>query len=105
MAKRKKHRKKKQAQSTQPVQTSNQAQPQTHTNSIVTEPKEVKTSVPDVAEAGSAAEVVYVKNDVRYSLILIGIILLVFVSLYLLLQNPTVSAKVYGLIKLPNIGN
>ena len=104
MAKRKKHRKKKQVKRTAPA-----TQARVTSKSIAPKPvKEVKSSTPaqtEIAEAGSAKEARLVKADVRYGLILVGIIALIFVLLYVLLQNPTVSAKVYGLIKLPNIGN
>ncbi len=111
MAKRKKHRKKKQTQrvASQPNQS---VVKQSQVDKTTTEAKQTTAEVatkaniqPKVAEVGSSAETAYVKADVRYSLILIGIIAVVFVVLYLLLQNPTISAKIYGIIKLPNVGN
>ena len=108
MAKRKKHKKSKQ-QRKQLLQS----EPQTAVPVVSSDKPEAEekvitpslTTKPALAEAGSAAEASYVKQDVRYGLILVGIIVLAFVALYLLLQNPTVSAKIYGIIKLPNVGN
>lgn len=104
MAKRKKHRKKKHAKSAAVV-TKPQSVSRHQSSEPVKEVKKAKPSKVEIAEAGSAKEASLVKTDVRYGLILVGIIVAVFVVLFILLQNPTVSTKIYGLIKLPNIGN
>ncbi len=104
MAKRKKHRKKKQAKQATVV-TKTQVVSKNEVSEPVKEVKKVKPAEFEIAEAGSAKEARLVRKDVRYGLILVGIIALAFVVLFVLLQQPTVSAKIYGLIKLPNIGN
>lgn len=71
-----------------------------HEPVVVASPKAV-----EIAEAGSVKEAQTVSKDVLFSLALIGIIIAVYLVLYFLLQNSTVSASVYGLIKLPNLGN
>lgn len=104
MAKRKKHRKKKQARQAAVV-TKSQVVTKNEAPEPVKEVKKAKPAEVEIAEAGSAQEARFVRKDVRYGLILVVIIALAFVVLFVLLQQPTVSAKIYGLIKLPNIGN
>lgn len=104
MAKRKKHRKKKQAKQAAVV-TKTQVENKSEVNTPVKEVKRPKPAEVEIAEAGSDQEAKLVRKDVRYGLILVGIIAVAFVVLFVLLQQPTVSAKIYGLIQLPNIGN
>lgn len=42
----------------------------------------------------------YVVSDVKFSLVLLAIIIGVFVLLYILLQNKSVSDQIYGVIKI-----
>lgn len=73
---------------TQPVLTQSTANPA----------KEIKTSHKTV-ETTSKKHLDEI-SDVRYSLILFGAILAVFGILYFVLQNQSVSAAIYGIIKL-----
>lgn len=41
--------------------------------------------------------------DVRYSLMLVGIIIAVFIVIYIALQNQAIANSVYGLVKLNNL--
>lgn len=97
MAKRKKHRKKQNNHKQNVVKTT--------TNSSVVKPAEyTKQHKPNIEEKIEAETTqTAVMGDVRYSLILLGVIAIVFAVLYFALQNQSFSNTVYGLIKLNNI--
>jgi hypothetical protein len=106
MAKKKKHQKKKRNKQLagQTAVASAGQEKQAAKAENKTQPQNLKPATVAVAEAGSAEEANFVKQDVRYSLVVVGVIVAAFIVLYFLLQNPTVSKTVYGFIKLPNIG-
>lgn len=59
------------------------------------------------SDAGSLsaiqAEGAIIMSDVRYGLAVVAVITLIFVGIYVALQNPSIADSVYGVIKLNNI--
>lgn len=98
MAKRKKHRKKQSNHKQNVVKntTSVNRQPE---NTQKTEDHKPNIEERIEATTGQSA----VMADVRYSLIILGIIIVAFAVIYIALQNSSISNSVYGLIKLNNI--
>jgi len=52
------------------------------------------------SSAASEIEQNSVISDVKFSLIVLGIIILCFIILYAILQNKSVSDQIYGIIKI-----
>lgn len=98
MAKRKKHRKKQHSHNKNVVKNTTTTRNKDNTPVIV---KEHKPNIEEKIEAQTSQSAVF--GDVRYSLVLVGAIVVVFVLFYFALQNQSFSNSVYGLIKLNNI--
>lgn len=98
MAKRKKHRKKQHNHNQNVVKNTTIVSKQVD-NGVKTEVHKPNIEEKMVAQATQTA----VMSDVRYSLLLVAIIIAVFAVLYFALQNQSVSNSVYGFIKLNNI--
>lgn len=98
VAKRKKHRKK-QHNHKQNVVKKTTSQPQQVELSSKDEGFEVKNPVAAESKTVKTAEMA----DVRYSLVLAGIIVAVFIVMYIALQNQAIANSVYGLVKLNNL--
>jgi hypothetical protein len=94
MAKKKRHKNKKHINKASAVKTTTKAQEknaaQDITKQVVAKPEEV------IEKNGISA----VSSDVRYSLLLLGLIIAVFAVLFVVLSNKSVSSTVYGLIKI-----
>ncbi len=92
MAKKKKHKSKKSKHNNKVVKNSTE----NIKKEVVTDEnkEETKSSV----EATKQPD--YVSSDVKFSFVLLGAIVLVFVALYLILQNKSISDSVYGIIKI-----
>lgn len=98
MAKRKKHRKKQHSHKQDVVKNTTTVSKKAEASPKI-EPHRLNIEEKMEVQATHAA----VMGDVRYSLVLVGIIIAIFVILYVALQNQSVSNTVYGLIKLNSI--
>ena len=99
MAKKKKHSKKKFKRKHNVANITTQA-------SKVVEPSKPKATKKEIIEPKKANDTAGTKEvsaeikDVRYSLLLAGVIVLVFAVIYVVLQNQSVSNSIYGIINI-----
>lgn len=97
MAKRKKHKKKQNNHKSNVVKTTTKTQ----NEDKIPKNNEYKPNTEENIEAQATQTAVI--GDVRYSLVLLGVIIAVFAVFYIALQNTSVASSVYGIIKLNNI--
>lgn len=97
MAKRKKHKKKQYNHKSNVVKTTTKTQNEDKIPKNI----EQRPNIQEKIEAQATQTAVI--SDVRYSLVLLGVIIVVFVVLYVALQNTSIANSVYGIIKLNNI--
>lgn len=98
MAKKKKHKKKQNNHKNKVVQST----------TIVKKPtKDIEKSVGRELDRkenkDTQAKENTILSDVRYSLMLVSIIVLVFIGIFVALQNSSVANSVYGIVKLNNL--
>lgn len=98
MAKKKRHKNKKHKQADKVVKT---------TTNIKEEPikskrvEDEKVEIKEVASVDSVkTETSAVTSDVKFSLMLLGIIIIAFIAIFIALTNKSVSNSVYGIIKI-----
>ncbi len=107
MAKKKKHRKtrkQKLAKKNNLANSSNaksqpESLPKVKTKDNIAKSSNEPTQTEVSVDAKQSDELMYVRHDVRRSLILVGAILIVFVFLYFLLEKTFVGTQVYSIIK------
>lgn len=90
MAKKKKHRVKKSKHNNKDVKKS----------TINTNPVVEKGDLANSSESNQKSNENYVIKDVKFSMILLSIIIFCFVVIYILMMNKSVSNYFYGLIKI-----
>lgn len=98
MAKRKKHRKKQHNHKRNVVKSTTSVQKQVENVELA---EDHKPNIDERIEAQTSQTAVMA--DVRYSLLMVGIIIAVFILIYVVLQNQSIANLVYGLVKLNNI--
>jgi hypothetical protein len=94
MAKKKKHKNKKHKQVVKEVKNT------TKTHNAKAESEVVVALEAEKPEIESAKQVSAVSSDVRFSLLLLAIIIIAFGAIAVLLTNKSVSNSVYSLIKI-----
>lgn len=107
MAKKKKHRKtrkqklakKNNLAGSSIAKSQSESLPKGKTKDNIVQSSNQPSKSASIVSSEHSDELMYVRHDVRRSLVLVGVILIVFVCLYFLLEKTSVGTLVYSIIK------